>query len=146
MCSLYRDAASTASQGLFFFCLPVPSLSSVSPAYPLLPVLVCARTHPRFVLLTRSTPFSCTSCQIRCLDIVYQHFSFARSSTMTDDDSSYNFHCPLNNCSRWFKNLTGLTQHIQAKHPNEGVDVNMSTLPDYVGLLKAEASTISPSK
>lgn len=29
--------------------------------------------------------------------------------------------------------MAGLTQHIQAKHPDRNVDINMGMLPDQVG-------------
>ena len=48
---------------------------------------------------------------------------------MTENESSYNFRCPVDDCSWSFKNLTGLTQHTQAKHPNKDVDMDMSASP-----------------
>ena len=59
-------------------------------------------------------------------------FAFFWVWTMTENGSMYTFWCSLNNCSRWFKNLTGLTQHIQAKHPNKDVDMNTGASLNWV--------------
>ena len=119
---------SATKRSAFQVVLPVASshllirafaLSLAHPPHPLLDTS-CAFTVAVFLLLH----------QTRCLPEVYQRFPFLRTSIMTENESSYNFGCPVDDCSRWFKNLTGLTQHIQAKHPNKDADINMGTFPD----------------
>lgn len=85
---------------------------------------------------TRLVPFLCLVCLPSLLlpslitpDTLSSHnlsaITLLHATTMTENGTLYAFQCPLDNCSRWFKNLTGLTQHIRAKHPNEDVNMNI---------------------
>ena len=100
-------------------CLSSPFLCLAHLTHPLLSRILClCHLCPSFI--TPDTP------SLHNLS----EFFFLRISKMTENESPYTFQCPLDDCGRWFKNLTGLTQHIRAKHPNEDVDMNGCTLLD----------------
>lgn len=116
---------------LFHHLAHLHSAASVCPYPPLL--CLGHLPHPRLLHIL------CLHClcvlsfpQARHLYILYWCFSLLYTLTMAENESSYNFQCPLDDCTRWFKSLTGLTKHVRAKHPNEDVDINMGTfnLPD----------------